>query len=419
MPKRIELASGRSTPEAARNAALYEKTSGLLSLGAAICFLVRLQIGSISDTTTIAASFVCIIMFIVYLCIKRRWTEHFAGVLLVCAWVTSLLLVAALTDGSNSAVMVLAPITPLMAALLRGKDWGWYSSIIIVLGIFIFGALEERGYYIDASEAYAHLELDLYEFWLILSVLIGALIGHHMARENSILNETLRRHARVDFLTGIPNRLSVEESLDNASRESKRNTNWLSVMMIDIDHFKKYNDINGHAAGDRVLRQVAETFQRVLRRPYDFIGRYGGEEFSVILPKTDPEGALFVAEKLRESIEKLKIPYRVGKKDDVVTVTIGLASAPGALDGRGDRLMKAADDALYTGKNYGRNRVIPTVMDQAGKPSESEEPSAEQEPLAEQEPSVKQEPSAKQEPSVEDVSSANSNGQTAPSASKP
>ena len=368
MPKKIELDPGRSAPEAARNAALYEKTSGLLSLGAAICFFVRLQIGSITDTTTIASSFVCIIMFIVYICIKRRWADHFSGVLLVCAWVCSLILVAALTDGSNSAVMVLAPITPLMAAVLRGRDWGWYSSIIIVLAIFIFGALEERGYYTDASQAYAHLELDLYEFWLILSVLIGALIGHHMARENALLNETLRRHARIDFLTGIPNRLSIEESLHNASRESKRNTNWLSVMMIDIDHFKKYNDVNGHAAGDRVLRQVAETFQKVLLRPYDFVGRYGGEEFSVILPKTDPEGAKFVAEKLREAIEKLKIPYRTSKKDEVVTVTIGLASAPGALNGRGDRLIKAADDALYTGKDCGRNRVIPTVLDQAGEP---------------------------------------------------
>lgn len=368
MPKKIELDPGRSAPEATRNTALYEKTSGLLSLGAAICFLVRLQIGSITDTTTIAASFVTIIMFIVYLCIKRHWTDHFSGVLLVCAWTSSLLLVAALTDGSNSAVMVLAPITPLMAALLRGRDWGWYSSIIIVLGIFIFGALEERGYYTDASLAYAHLELDLYEFWLILAVLIGALIGHHMARENALLNETLRRHARLDFLTGIPNRLSIEESLDNASRDSRRNTTWLAVMMIDIDHFKKYNDINGHGAGDRVLRQVAETLRKVLLRPYDFVGRYGGEEFSVILPKTDPEGARFVAEKLRESIEKLKIPYRSSKKDEVVTVTIGLACAPGALNGRGDRLMKAADDALYTGKNYGRNWVIPTVMDQAGEP---------------------------------------------------
>lgn len=375
MPKNLELDSGRSAPEVARNAALYEKTSGLLSLGAAICFFVRLQIGSINDTTTIAASFVCIIMFIVYICIRTGWTDRFSGVLLVCAWVSSLIIVAALTDGSNSAVMVLAPITPLMAALLRGRDWGWYSSIVIVVAIFIFGALEERGYYIDATRAYAHLELDLYEFWLILAVLIGALIGHHMARENALLNETLRRHARIDFLTGIPNRLSIEESLGNAARESKRNTNWLSVMMIDIDHFKRYNDINGHAAGDKVLRQVAQTLERILQRPYDFVGRYGGEEFSVILPKTDPEGARFVAEKLREAIEKLKIPYRASKKDEVVTVTIGLASAPGALNGRGDHLIKAADDALYTGKEYGRNRVTPTVLDQAGQPVSEDEPS--------------------------------------------
>ncbi len=356
----------RSAPEAARNAALYEKISGLLSLGAAICFLVRLQIAPVSDTTTIASSLVCVIIFIVYICIKRQWAAHFSGVLLVMAWVASLLLVAALKDGSNSPVMVLAPITPLMAAILRGKDWGWYSSIVIVLAIFIFGALEERGYYADASSLYAHLELDLYEFWLILAVLIGALIGHHLATENTRLSETLRHHARVDFLTGIPNRMSINEALNNAARESKRNTNWMSVMMIDIDNFKIYNDVNGHAAGDKVLRQVAQAFKDVLNRPYDFVGRYGGEEFSVILPKTDPEGARFVAERLRLAVEKLKIPYRASKKEEVITVTVGLASAPGALDGRGDKLIKEADSALYTGKEYGRNRVIPTVLDQAG-----------------------------------------------------
>ena len=361
-----EKHSVRSAPEVARNIALYEKTSGLLSLGAAICFFVRLQLAPISDVKTVAASLVCVIMFGVYICIKRQWAANFSGVLLLIAWVTSLLIVAAFTDGSNSPVMVLAPITPLMAALLRGKDWGWYSSIVIVVGIFIFGALEQQGYYPEAAGAYAHMDLDLYEFWLILAVLIGGLIGHHMVTENSALSEVLRRHARVDFLTGVPNRLSIDEALNNAARESKRNANWMSVMMIDIDHFKTYNDVNGHAAGDQVLVQVAEALTDVLNRPYDFVGRYGGEEFSVILPKTDPEGALHLANKLRSSIEALRIPYRSANKAEVVTVTIGLVSALGALNGRGNNLVKEADAALYTGKQYGRNRVTPVVLDQAG-----------------------------------------------------
>ena len=355
----------RSAPEIARNQSLYEKTSGLLSLGAAICFFVRLQIAPVSDVTTVASALVCTIMFTVYICIKRQWMAELSGVLLIMAWVVSLILVAAFTDGSNSPVMVLAPITPLMAAILHGKNWGWYSSILIVLAIFIFGALEARGYYPNAATVYDYMVVDLYEFWLILAVLIGSLIGHHMVKESAVLNEILRYHARIDFLTAVPNRLSLDEALNNASRESKRNTNWLSVMMIDIDNFKAYNDMNGHAAGDEVLVQVAETLKEQLNRPYDFIGRYGGEEFSVILPNTEPDGALYLANKLRQSIENLHIPHKSSDNKDVVTVTIGLASAMGALDGRGEKLIKEADTALYSGKQYGKNRVIPVVLDQA------------------------------------------------------
>lgn len=270
---------------------------------------------------------------------------------------------AFLTEGSNSPIMVLAPITPLLAAMLRGRDWGWYSSITIALAIAVYGALQARGWF-GVSQAEA-MELDLYEFWLIFAVLVSALLGHHMASETSRLQETLREHARIDFLTGIPNRMSITEALDTAARESKRNSNWLSVMMLDIDHFKRYNDINGHGAGDECLRQVAQALRSTLNRPYDFVGRYGGEEFTVILPRTDPGGAKLVAENLRKAVAALKIPYRPGKPE-TVTITVGLASALAALDGNGHKLMKEADQALYTGKEYGRNRTIPVVMDQTG-----------------------------------------------------
>lgn len=349
--------------EGLHSAALTEKVAGLMSLSAAVIFLVRLQIAPLTDTTTIAASLICVIMFAVYLSIKREWSTGISGVLLICSWLVALLLGAAFTNGANSPIMVLAPVTPLMAAVLRGKDWGWYSSIAICLGIAIYGALEQRGYFPGRSGA--ELELNLYEFWLVLSVLVGALVGHHMAIENDKLANTLREHARIDYLTKIPNRMAINEALANAANDARRGQQWLSVMMIDIDHFKLFNDVNGHAAGDECLKKVAAALANALHRPYDFVGRYGGEEFTVILPRTDPDGARIVAEALRNSILGLGLSYR-GRGKEPVTITIGLASAPGALDGHGEKLLKEADAALYAGKEYGRNRVIPSVLDQSG-----------------------------------------------------
>ncbi len=110
---------------------------------------------------------------------------------------------------------------------------------------------------------------------------------------------------------------------------------------------------------------VALALRATLHRPYDFIGRYGGEEFSVILPRTDPEGAKIVAENLRKAVATLRIPYRPGKSE-TATITIGVASAVASLDGEGQKLLKEADQAFYTGKELGRNRVITTVLGKSG-----------------------------------------------------
>lgn len=358
--KREALQDQLNKPSKQSNIALNEKVAGLLSLAAAVVFIIAVRIGSFTSGVALAANIVCIAMFANWVLIKREWAVNYSGVLLVVSWLIALMVGAVFTGGNNSPIMVLAPVTPLLAALLRGRDWGWYSSITISLGIAIYGAMEARGWFSDVPVP-ASFQIDLYEFSLILAVLVSALIGHHMSSENDQLQDTLREHARIDFLTGIPNRMSINESLNTAARESKRNNNWLSVMMMDIDHFKKFNDVNGHAAGDECLRRVAQALRATLHRPYDFVGRYGGEEFSVILPRTDPEGAKVVAENLRKAVATLRIPYRPGKSE-CVTITIGVASAVAALDGEGQKLLKEADQALYTGKEFGRNRVISTVL---------------------------------------------------------
>ena len=362
--KREALQEQLAKPRSQRNIALNEKVAGLLSLAGAVVFIIAVRIGSFTSGVALAANIVCISMFANWVLIKREWAASYSGVLLVVSWLIALLVGAVFTGGNNSPIMVLAPVTPLLAALLRGRDWGWYSSITISVGIALYGAMEARGWFADSGIP-PTFQIDLYEFWLILEVLVSALIGHHMSSENDQLQDTLREHARIDFLTGIPNRMSINESLNVAARESKRSSNWLSVMMLDIDFFKKFNDVNGHAAGDECLRRVAQALRATLHRPYDFVGRYGGEEFSVKLPRIDPEGAKIVAENLRKAVATLRIPYRPGKSE-TATIPIGVASAVASLDGEGQKLLKEADQAFYTGKELGRNRVITTVLDKSG-----------------------------------------------------
>lgn len=353
------LASGDGAEH--KPTSVTELTASFISLGAALCFLVRLQVAPITDTITITAAIICCVFFLVFLLIKMEVVDTWAGPLLLTSWTGALITTAIFTDGGHSPIFVLAPISPLIAAFLLGRTWGWYVAIALVVSLAIFGAFEQRGLYFTSF----HIEgenIHLHEFWMILSILIGTLIGHHFAEENSRLSSTLKMRARIDFLTGIPNRLAIDESMDHAVRDAKRNMSWLSVLMMDIDHFKLFNDMNGHSAGDQCLKLVAGALRGELKRPYDFLGRYGGEEFCVILPRTDTEGAIQVAESLRKAIKALGIPYQAGKKE-TVSVTIGVFSSRGGRDGNADDMLKHADLQLYQGKKEGRDRVVAAIDD--------------------------------------------------------
>lgn len=166
----------------------------------------------------------------------------------------------------------------------------------------------------------------------------------------------VREQAVMDALTGIPNRRSFTESILQAFLRSQKEKEPLSIIMCDIDNFKKYNDTYGHAAGDECLIKVAQGLKASLKRPTDFCARYGGEEFTVILVDTNSDGAKEVAERIRVTIEEMKIEH-MPPPSDMVTVSLGVATLDnGALDSYED-LIKQADDALYKAKDSGRNQV--------------------------------------------------------------
>jgi diguanylate cyclase (GGDEF)-like protein/PAS domain S-box-containing protein len=169
-------------------------------------------------------------------------------------------------------------------------------------------------------------------------------------------NAKLQELAATDSLTGLANRRSFDLALERECRRAERSEQPISVLMIDIDKFKSYNDFYGHQDGDNCLRQVAQAVLQAFRRPGDLAARYGGEEFAIILPETDELGAMYVAEKLRSIVHKLGLNHQ-GSDAGVVTISLGVACADVGSNVQGAALVREADQALYEAKGTGRNKV--------------------------------------------------------------
>ena len=172
------------------------------------------------------------------------------------------------------------------------------------------------------------------------------------------INDELRRLATVDGLTGLSNRRSFDEYLLAQWKLAIREQTPCSVLMIDVDDFKRYNDTYGHLAGDEVLRSIAAALHRRFLRPADLAARFGGEEFVVILPKTPIASLQALAESLRSSVEEMSIPPRASTVGECVTVSSGGASTTPQREDSFILLIEAADEALYEAKRLGKNRVV-------------------------------------------------------------
>jgi diguanylate cyclase (GGDEF)-like protein len=169
----------------------------------------------------------------------------------------------------------------------------------------------------------------------------------------------LKELATKDGLTGLSNRRSFDQMLVAEWSRAQQTQLPLSLLFIDVDHFKLFNDLHGHLIGDECLRAVADVVRRHALRPLDLATRYGGEEFALILPEMSCEDACAVAEAIRDVVLDLRIAHGADDAGEHVTLSIGVAShIPGESDGQPDRLLGAADQALYAAKRLGRNRVI-------------------------------------------------------------
>ncbi|MDP3520016.1 MAG: diguanylate cyclase [Hydrogenophaga sp.] len=171
-------------------------------------------------------------------------------------------------------------------------------------------------------------------------------------------SDLLRDMVFVDPLTNSYNRRYFDQRLAVEWSRARRSGTPLSLLMIDVDHFKPYNDHYGHPAGDKALRDVVRALTRHLQRPGDTVARYGGEEFACLLPETDHAAALMLAGRLELCVRELALPHAHSGAADVVTVSVGVGTAVPPLEGEAQSLVQEADAALYRAKHGGRGRAL-------------------------------------------------------------
>jgi diguanylate cyclase (GGDEF)-like protein len=205
---------------------------------------------------------------------------------------------------------------------------------------------EEKGLSLDAAD-------------YITKPFSAMIVKLRVRNQIQIVNQmrTIERLSMIDQLTNIPNRRSFDERLQMEWKQAIREQTPISILMIDVDKFKNLNDTYGHQQGDIILKVLSNIFPMAFRRPGDFVARWGGEEFVVLLPNTRLDGALDVAEKIRADIENEIITCMDGSTIRI-TVSIGINSLIPEKDSPVDMFVSNADKALYAAKNAGRNKVM-------------------------------------------------------------
>ena len=179
-----------------------------------------------------------------------------------------------------------------------------------------------------------------------------------LVRQLEIERDLAQRNSLTDSLTGLSNRRFFDTVLQAEFSRYTRSDTQLSLILIDVDHFKNYNDNYGHLAGDDCLRHIARTLKEVVERGTDIVARYGGEEFVVILPGTDSLGAATLAGRIAESVRALALPHATSDTSGYVTISLGVASTADHILTDSSQLVALADQAMYQAKNNGRNRYV-------------------------------------------------------------
>lgn len=292
--------------------------------------------------------------------IKRGGSMDVAAWILVVTMLLGLAIASVYTGGFKAQVVLLAPIIPIMTVLLINTRATWISLglvCFILAGVFVLGVYDYMpNHQIDPKLTLLGRYIVLTSLCLILTWIVS-----RFSSISRTLLVQLEMQSNIDYLTGILNRRAIQTRLSQEVGRAKRSDTWLSFIMADVDFFKLYNDSNGHQTGDDCLKNIAKLIEDCCERTTDAVGRFGGEEFVLILPDTDNVGAQKIAENLRTALLEQNIPYGP-QNSNPVTLTMGIVSAKGKAIDSVEKLIKEADEALYKGKEQGRNCVVNEVF---------------------------------------------------------
>ncbi len=256
--------------------------------------------------------------------------------------------IQALHDFSRTDILSLLGSTLIVMAAQRAVNRSHellYEPIVVQIEPQVYRLLDVHQLLIAQSQIHEHAT------WLLSKLYYDL----------EVANQELQRLTILDDLTQVANRRRFDEYLDQECRRLHRIPAPLSLIMCDVDFFKKYNDTYGHQAGDECLRQVAQAIEQTVNRSSDLVSRYGGEEFAVILPSTNSSGAVFVAELILAEVRARAIAHAASPVSSYVTVSLGIATLTSDVVASPQSLIAEADQALYQAKASGRNRYCIAV----------------------------------------------------------
>jgi len=285
--------------------------------------------------------------------VRRGGATEIAVWAVIIAFFAGFTVSAIYTGGFEGPIAPLAPLLPGLVIMLLNPKAGWIGAVITLFLLSLVAFLQSSGLTQALPIGDTGLVIIQY-FVLATACMVFTWIIADFAQKSNKVAATNLQNSRTDFVTGVANRRQINDTLEQEIERAGRSDNHLSVILIDVDHFKRFNDSNGHQAGDQCLSTVADVLSASAKRTMDVIGRYGGDEFIMILPNTDASAAARIAEKVRSEMLNRSLYYD-GEHTDKLSLTLGVASLQGRAIKSAENLVKLADDALLHGKTNGRN----------------------------------------------------------------
>jgi len=289
-----------------------------------------------------------------YAAIRQRWLSQYGTTIVAAAMPSFFLPVTMLSGGIHSPIVFMMMILPFYTTVVKGPLFSWCTTLVVCICLVLMAWFNDHLLNLSSIVIEENNTL-VRTYWAIMTLLAAGVFSSSFNKLTEALSETLREEATMDFLTRILNRRGLERILEREFHNAKRRNQWLTLILVDIDNFKLFNDTHGHSAGDEVLIHTAKVLSDSCRRTKHHVGRWGGEEFLVILPNADPFEARHIGESLRIEIESSGGSRLKSRK--VITSTLGCCSAKGR-DADIEKMLRIADKALYAGKARGKNRIV-------------------------------------------------------------